>query len=183
MTSGSPYGWLSYNSNIYIFPIHSESNLTRQTCKFLERKVQSKQARGQNSLVPPVSHRLAVSERALPTQIPPNPGSVAAECVVPPGETLPEGLITEHPVCAKAKVTAEVPAAQWLCCLTRFCPRRCDAVHKPGTPSACSPQLLLSFAATTVPFQPSVCSSWLSNYPRIGRVGGLTKCFFKGLNA
>ena len=89
-----------------------------------------------------------MSERALPTQIPLNPCSVAAECVVPPGETLPEGLITGHPVCAKPR---------WLPrCLphngrvvwapTRFCPRRCDAVHKPGTPSACRPQLLLSFS-------------------------------------
>ena len=89
-----------------------------------------------------------MSERALPTQIPLNPCSVAAECVVPPGETLPEGLITGHPVCAKPR---------WLPrCLphngrvvwapTRFCPRRCDAVHKPGTPSAGRPQLLLSFS-------------------------------------
>jgi len=58
---------------------------------------------GQNPLAPLVSHRLAVSERALPAQILLNPCSVAAECVVPPGETLPEGLITEHPVCAKPR--------------------------------------------------------------------------------
>ncbi len=58
---------------------------------------------GLKSLGPLVSHRLAVSERALPTQILLNPCSVAAECVVPPGETLPEGLITGHPVCAKPR--------------------------------------------------------------------------------
>lgn len=120
-----------------------------------------------------------MSERALPTQIPLNPRSVAAECVVPPRETLPKGLITEHPVCVKPK---------WLlrCLLhngcvvwawTRFCPHRCDAVHKPGTPSSCSPQLLLSFAATTLQFQPYVCSSWLCNYPGIRGFGGLTKTF------
>lgn len=59
-----------------------------------------------------------MSERALPTQIPLNPCSVAAECVVPPRETLPEGLITEHPVCSKPRWLAEVPAAQWPCCLS-----------------------------------------------------------------
>lgn len=58
---------------------------------------------GLKSVVALVSYRLAVSERTLPIQIPLNPCSVAAECVVPPGETLPEGLITGHPVCAKAR--------------------------------------------------------------------------------
>lgn len=74
---------------------------------FYKRKVQVKGPvptnEGRNSLVPLVSRELAVSERALLAQIPPNPCSVAAECVVPPGETLPEGLITEHPVCAEPR--------------------------------------------------------------------------------
>lgn len=71
----------------------------RQT---LSEKVQFKQTQVK-TLVLLLSQRLAVSERALPTQIPLNPCSVAAECVVPPGETLPEGLITEHPVCTKPR--------------------------------------------------------------------------------
>lgn len=50
-----------------------------------------------------VSYRPAVSERTLPVKIPPNPCSVAADCAVPPGETLPEGLITGHPVCAEPR--------------------------------------------------------------------------------
>lgn len=70
----------------------------------------------------------------------------------------------------EAKVTVAVPAAQWPCCLSRFCPRRCDAVHKPGTPSACSPQLLLSFSATTRQSDSSH-SLWLCNYPSIRGVG------------
>lgn len=122
-------------------------------------------------LVSRVSHRLAVSERALPTQIPLNPCSVAAECVVPPGETLPEGLNTEHPVCVKPRWLPRCPPVQWECCSTRFlCPRRCDAVHKPGTPSACSSQLLLSFCNhnTHIPAPcVSVFSSWLCNYPSL----------------
>lgn len=62
-----------------------------------------------------------------------------------------------------------------------FRPGRCDAVREPGTPSACSPQLLLSFSATTVRLQASACSSWLCNYPSIRGFGALTKTVFASL--
>lgn len=58
---------------------------------------------GSKVFIAVVSYRLAVSERTLPVEIPWNPCSAAADCAVPPGETLPEGLITGHPVCAEPR--------------------------------------------------------------------------------
>lgn len=65
-----------------------------------------------------VSYRLAVSERTLPVEIPLNPSSAGADCAVPPGETLPRGIDDWTSCLRVAKVTAEVPAAQRLCCLS-----------------------------------------------------------------
>lgn len=74
----------------------------------LARKVRREKRRGLNKsgskvFVAVVSYRLAVSERTLPVEIPLNPCSAAADCAVPPGETLPGGLITGHPVCAEPR--------------------------------------------------------------------------------
>lgn len=50
-----------------------------------------------------ISYRPAMSERTLTIKISLNLCSVAADCTVPPGETLLEGLITGHPVCAEPR--------------------------------------------------------------------------------
>lgn len=106
---------------------------------------------GSKVFIAVVSYRLAVSERTLPVEIPLNPCSAAADCAVPPGETLLEGLVTGHPVCA---VTAEVPAAQWLGCLSLHQVFVHTDVMLYTSQRHLEQQLLLSFPATTGGFKP-----------------------------
>lgn len=63
-----------------------KQNLKKGNVQLPERKAQFK---GLKSVVALISYSLAVSGRTLPIQIPLNPCSVAAQRVVPPGETSP----------------------------------------------------------------------------------------------
>lgn len=60
-------------------------------------------SQGLKSFYAVISYRPAMSERTLTIKISLNLCSVAADCTVPPGETLLEGLITGHPVCAEPR--------------------------------------------------------------------------------
>lgn len=131
-----------------VFTHFGEQSVQRET------KAEVWNKSGSKVFIAVVSYRLAVSERTLPVEIPLNPCSVAADRAVPPGETLPPGIDYWTSCLRGAEATAEVPAAQWPCCLSTQQVSVHADVMAYATQRRLQQQLQLSFPATTGRLKP-----------------------------